>query len=370
MKAMEKTNQKPNTNKFDVEIRTPAQKYMGDTEESDTTVQDTPHNNDLLQEVYLRAQSQPNVKKDFLPEIQTGRLKNSDQIHNRNFETALEERVYEAARRAIIDSKKERQLELTNQLMDLQSQGFIKSIPKKEGPIRSVEDSLVPRSDDPQSTNKKDPSYRTGFSSNAKTVVSHHIEPFNVETQSTPDVDHKQFGETNAFSETIEQVPNRMGYEDDAPFFGQREVPKQKNMARSVSNSQIRNQDSAGSKSQKDFIIRNVKNMASNPSSKKSTQTGFYIHNSGKNNKYLEVPMANDEIEDTIAFEDTEDWSTPTQIGSQKNNKVTSENQKSILGGVTNVWERVLEKLEEGDLQSAYQEILDSGNILLFYLKY
>ena len=368
MKAMEKNNQKPKADKFEVEVKTPAQKYMKTSEDTEVDIKESQTKEDVLQEIYLKAQSQPNMRKDMLPEIQTGYLKNSDQMHDRSNEATLEERVYEAARRAILDAKKERQIELTQQLMDLQSQGFIKNIPTKEGPIRSVEESLAPRSEGQyfQSTNKKDPSYRTGFSSNAKTVVSHQIEPFHIESQESQESERIfRFGETNAFSETLDQAPSKLPYQEhdhDAPFFGQKEPAKVEKIARNGSNSLLRNQEPAVSKPQKDFIIRNVKNLPSNPSSKKSTQTGFY--NPIKNNQHLEVPLTNEEIEDTIGYEDTEDWSTPTKVTNQQQMQ-TKEIHKSVSSGITNVWEKALKRLEEGDLQSAYQEILDSGIIII-----
>ena len=231
------------------------------------------------------------------------------------------------------EAKKERQIELTQQLMALQSQGYIKNVPKGqvthslEGHLSGYDSQLSPTFVPTQTLPQRS-------QPNSQVVVG-DSKGF----QSSFDV--KQFDVTNAFSQTFDSMNNTAKAQQRAQQFDD---------SKGLENSSFR--------AHKDFLIRSNKNLpkgrpvsSSQVGQMRSTNEQFRGHEEEHN------------LEDTLHYDafDHENHHQGKEVIERGGASLNPPpNTTEIL---SKVWDQVLIDLERKDVESAYERILTTGNI-------
>lgn len=248
----------------------------------------------------------------------------------------------EQAREAADQAKKERRMELTQQLMALHSQGFIKNLPTDEL-ISSIE-----ASNEIYGAG----SYMNARSSKGQFDPKSHLGGYLTRGSAPMEESQglRQYEVTNAMSENFETLPlgsksqkmfeskaNRTGFEEN----NSKQDDNRKYM------------DNQSTRTQKEYIIRHNKAQNLPAQSKASVNPQQLQQTLAKEFRDLKE---NFDLEDTIPF----DVPRESNVYSQK---LGSTQQKGET--TTGFWEQVLKDLERNDLQSAYEKALEAGKFIL-----
>ncbi len=212
-----------------------------------------------------------------------------------------------------VSAKKEKQIELTHQILSLQNQGYIKSVPKGEvttsidGPLNEL-----PSRDSPSFVH-------------SQVKKSSRMHDDQIRTQSNFDV--KQFDVTNAFSQSLDSLEH---------------TEKTQKEARSLQATDPKFDSSL--RAQKEFLIRSNKAPA-------YSHTGTASHNMKNSVKFED----NIDLEDTLIIDTADERNT---WNSHQNNFHSGHNPHKTL---SNLWDGVLKDLEKKDIERAYEKVMSSG---------
>jgi len=302
--------------KFDMQVRFPGQEYI----QAQTKKGNNKSSVDLPSEMSFHPLIRDSAAKNYASPPMKNESKNSEYWHGSH------------------ESKKERQMELTNQLYALQNQGYIKNVPQGqlvssyEGPFYDNNSSQSPsfpgsRVDIPHQQRSQQRFASQIMKESAKSVLEDSL--------NMRQVDDNQ--NANMMSQTVES----MNFTSKAG----RSTKDQQGFPKFEEESRRMTTDNPSTRSQKEFVIKHNKSSSykQKPSSSNLQET---VPRSYQN---LDEQSGYD-LEETMAYDFGDTY--------EKNFVQRPKTGREL----SNIWDDVMKDLEKKDIEKAYERVVNSGD--------
>lgn len=309
--------------KFDIEVKFPGQEYVQAAEKRGRSLKFSVELPSEMSFHPLNAKESAAARNLATPPMKN-ESKNSEYWHGSH------------------ESKKERQMELTNQLAALQSQGYIQNVPhgqlvsSYEGPFidNASESPSFPGS---HHGNEKFRSQQGFASQMMKETTKSVLED---------SLNMRQYEGSHGMSQTVESMnfTSKAGRstrdQQGFPKFDEG-TEQSRRMAENPS-----------TRSQKEFVIRHNKSTSFKQKGGSAVQSSNLQETIQKGFKNLNEDY---DLEETMAYDNLPEAQEKSLVKPPKTGRELS-----------NIWDEVLKDLEKKDIEKAYERVANAGRIILF----